>query len=76
MCRRFWWCRAGGDLPIRQWVPLIQKIQAAGKSVIVDLSPIELEDFIGAVRPEGIFLTMSTETEAEERAILKRIAQW
>lgn len=66
----------GDDLPIMQWVPLIKKIQAAGKSVIVDLSPIELEDFIGAVRPEGIFLTMATETEAEERAILKRIAQW
>jgi len=66
----------GDDLPIMQWVPLIKRIQAAGKSVVVDLSPAELEDFIGAVKPEGIFLTMASENEAEERAILKRIAQW
>lgn len=66
----------GDDLPIMQWVPLIKRVQAAGKSVVVDLSPAELEDFIGAVKPEGIFLTMASVSEAEERAILKRIAQW
>lgn len=26
------------DMPIMQWTPLIQKIQAAGKSVVVDYS--------------------------------------
>ena len=71
-----WVQGVGDDLPIMQWVPLIKRIQAAGKSVVVDLSPAELEEFIGAVRPEGIFLTMASENEAEERAILKRIAQW
>ncbi len=66
----------GDDLPIMQWVPLIKRIQAAGKSVVVDLSPAELEEFIGAVRPEGIFLTMASADEAEEQAILKRITHW
>ncbi len=71
-----WVQGVGDDLPIMQWVPLIKRIQAAGKSVVVDLSPAELEEFIGAVRPEGIFLTMASEDEAEEQAILKRIARW
>jgi hypothetical protein len=71
-----WVQGVGDDLPIMQWVPLIKRIQAAGKSVVVDLSPAELEDFIGVVKPEGIFLTMASEDEAEERAILKRIARW
>jgi hypothetical protein len=66
----------GDDLPIMQWVPLIKRIQAAGKSVVVDLSPVELEEFIGAVKPEGIFLTMASADEAEEQTILKRIARW
>lgn len=66
----------GDDVPIMQWVPLIQRIQAADKSVVVDLTPAELEDFIGAVEPEGIFLTMASADEAEEQAILKRIARW
>jgi len=71
-----WVQGVGDDLPIMQWVPLIKRVQAAGKSIVVDLNPSELEDFIGAVKPEGIFLTLSSENEAEERAILKRIAQW
>jgi hypothetical protein len=66
----------GADTPIMQWVPLIKRIQAAGKSVVVDLTHAELEDFIAAVRPEGILLTMASEDEEEERAILKRVSQW
>jgi hypothetical protein len=71
-----WVQGVGDDLPIMQWVPLIKRIQAAGKSVVVDLSPAELEEFIGAVKPEGIFLTMASADETEEQAILKRIARW
>lgn len=71
-----WVQGVGDDLPIMQWVPLIKRIQAAGKSVVVDLSPAELEEFIGAVKPEGIFLTMASTDEVEEQAILKRIARW
>ena len=66
----------GDDTPIMQWAPLIKRIQAAGKSVMVDLTHEELEDFIGAVRPEGILLTMASQDEEEERTILKRVAQW
>ena len=66
----------GDDTPIMQWVPFIQRIQAAGKSVMVDLTHAELEDFIAAVRPEGILLTMASQDEEEERAILKRLAKW
>lgn len=40
----------GLDKPIMQWVPLIKKIQAAGKSVIVDLDKTELESFIEVVK--------------------------
>lgn len=71
-----WVQGVGDDLPIMQWTALIQRVQAAGKSVVVDLSPAELEDFIDAVEPEGILLTIACETEEEERSILKRIAKW
>ncbi len=39
------------DQPIMQWVPLIERVQAAGKSIIVDLKLSELEAFMSAVRP-------------------------
>lgn len=66
----------GEELAIMQWVPLIKRIQAAGKSVVVDLTHDELEDFIDAVEPKGILLTMASENEEEEHAILKRVAAW
>ena len=66
----------GDDLPIMQWVPLIKRIQAAGKSVMVDLTHDELEDFIAAVEPKGILLTMASENEDEELVILKRVSEW
>jgi hypothetical protein len=71
-----WVQGVGDDMPIMQWVPLIKRIQAVGKSVMVDLAHSELEDFMAAVRPEGILLTMASQDEEEEFAILKRIARW
>jgi hypothetical protein len=70
-----WVQGVGDDLPIMQWVPLIKEIQAR-KPVIVDLNKRELDDFMAAVRPEGIFLWVAADDEEEERALLKRVEQW
>lgn len=66
----------GADLPILQWVGLIRRIQAAGKSVVVDLRRAELEDFIAAVRPEGILLCLESIDEEDEQAVLARLERW
>lgn len=71
-----WVQEMGVHRAIMQWVPLIQRIQAAGKGVIVDLQVDELEDFISAVDPQGIFLWVGTEDEDEQLAIIKRLEQW
>jgi len=65
----------GTDLPIMQWVPLIRKIRAAGKAVVVDLQPSELESFISAMPPEGIFLCIAAREEIQP-AIIRRVEQW
>jgi hypothetical protein len=70
-----WVQGVGDDLPIMQWLPLIKQIQAK-KPVIVDLNKTELEPFIQAMKPEGLFLWIATDNEAEELAIIKRLAQW
>lgn len=66
----------GDDRPIMQWVPLIRKIQAAGKSVVVDLDKSELEEFISVMKPEGLFLCIDSKDSEEEKEILKRIEKW
>jgi hypothetical protein len=71
-----WVQGVGDDQPIMQWVPLIKKIQKAGKGVVVDISQTELESFIAEVPPKGIYLCMQAENAEEEEAILKRIERW
>ncbi len=59
-----------------QWTPLIRSLQDRGVPVIVDLSKHELDDFMDAVKPEGIFLWIAADTEEEELELLKRISRW
>ena len=48
----------GPDWPILQWVPLLKRILAAGKSVMVDVPLEELDAFMEALPPKGIFLCL------------------
>lgn len=65
----------GIDTPIMQWVPLIRKIQAAGKSLVLDIQLNELEDFIASVEPEGIMLCIAAEEDLQPE-IIKRVEKW
>lgn len=71
-----WVQGVGNDKPILQWVPLIRRIQEAGKSVVVDLEQHELEPFLDAVRPEGIYLCLPSAGEEDEEAVVKRLERW
>ncbi len=65
----------GDDTPIMQWVPFIKKIQAAGKSVVVDLQVNEIEDFIAAMDPKGLMLCIAAD-EKIQPDIMKRVEKW
>ena len=65
----------GDDAPIMQWLPLIHKIQAAGKSVIVDLQLDELDEFISKTDPTGIMLWIPAEPKDQDE-VLKRVQKW
>jgi hypothetical protein len=71
-----WVQGVGEDQPILQWIPLIKKIQAAGKGVVVDVTLAELEKFMAEVPAKGIYLCISTNGAEEERAVLKRLEKW
>jgi hypothetical protein len=70
-----WVQGVGDDLPILQWLPVIKKIQAAGKGVLVDLQLSELEPFIAAMKPDGLYLCISAD-ENIQPDILKRVEKW
>jgi len=70
-----WVQGVGNDMPIMQWVPFIKKIQAAGKSVVIDLQVSELESFINEMDPRGLFLCIAADEEIQP-AIMKRVEKW
>jgi hypothetical protein len=70
-----WVQGVGDDLPILQWLPVLKRIQAAGKGVVVDLQLSELEPFIAAMKPDGIYLCIAAE-ERIQPDILKRVEKW
>jgi hypothetical protein len=65
----------GLDMPILQWVPLLKRLQAAGKSIVVDLQLGELEDFIAAMEPEGLLLCLAADEDIQPE-IIKRVEKW
>ncbi|MBN1563387.1 MAG: hypothetical protein JXA10_06090 [Anaerolineae bacterium] len=70
-----WVQGVGDDYPIMQWVPLIKEIQARAP-IIIDLDKADLDDFMAAVEPEGIFLWLAVDDPDEQRAILQRVERW
>lgn len=65
----------GKNWPILQWIPLLKRILAAGKSILVDVPLEELEGFIEAMPREGVFLCLGVE-EGQEAAVIKRVSRW
>lgn len=65
----------GADWPIMQWVPLLRRILAAGKSVMVDVPIEELDEFMDCMPCEGVFLCLGVAPDAE-KSVLKRIERW
>lgn len=70
-----WVQGVGDDLPILQWLPVIRKIQAAGKGVLVDLQLSELEPFIAGVAPDGLYLCIAADEEDQPR-VIERLERW
>ena len=71
-----WVQGVGDDKPIMQWVDFIKKIQEAGKSIVVDLEPEELEPFMDAMDPRGIYLCIPEKEPEQQRRIMDRLLKW
>ena len=71
-----WVQGVGDDYPIMQWTAFIKEMQAKGLPIIVDLSVEDLNDFMDAMEPKGLFLWLATDNEQEELDILKQIEKW
>ncbi|MFP4058717.1 MAG: hypothetical protein ACLF0G_17760 [Candidatus Brocadiia bacterium] len=65
------WTPTAGGPPITGWVELLQRFQAAGKSVFVSCTAEELQEvFHPALDPALVFYRVGAESQAEAEALL------
>ncbi len=68
------WVYGAGQPSARHWIPVLQKIQQAGKRINIGLKPEDIDDVCEALDPEGLSCYFDFPLTAEEAAsVLKRI---
>ncbi len=73
----FQWVQGvGTDRPIMQWIDFIKKIQSRKKGVVVDLQTDELDSFMSAIKPEGIYLCINETNSLIQKEIIKKLEMW
>ncbi|NQT91371.1 MAG: hypothetical protein HQ559_01320 [Lentisphaerae bacterium] len=69
------WLPGAGREEIMQWVPVIERIQAKGKAVLVYVTPDEVAPLLREVRPEGLCINTHCPTEDEGRGLLDSLSK-
>ncbi|MGQ9629873.1 MAG: hypothetical protein ACUVXI_06085 [bacterium] len=67
------WVPGAGAPPMREWIPLLKKIQGAGKLLYIDCEKEEVEYLLTELRPEGLLLNTHCDSAPEADALLKRV---
>lgn len=70
------WVPGAGAPPATHWIPVLRRIQRAGKGVQLDVAPGEVEFLLQHLSARGLFLRTSCATEAEARELLEKAKQW
>jgi len=68
------WVPGAGALPMTRWIPLLQRIQAAHKSIHVSATPEEVPTLLDALNPAGLMIHTSARSENEARDLLALVA--
>jgi hypothetical protein len=70
------WVPGAGKPPALHWLPLLKRIQAAGKGIWVQALAEEVETLLAELKPEGLLLRVSCETPAEADALMAQVERW
>lgn len=70
------WVPGAGMPPISQWIPLLKRIQAAGKGLWLGVASWEVEVLMRELSSVGLFLHTSVESQAQADKMLRDVAAW
>ncbi|MDD5677354.1 MAG: hypothetical protein PHW60_05090 [Kiritimatiellae bacterium] len=68
------WVPGAGAAPMSTWLPLLKRIQDAGKRLVISCKAEELEALVAALQPRGLCISTSTRTPEEAEALVGRVA--
>lgn len=66
------WVYGAGQPTASHWIPVLKKIQAAGKLIHVNIVPEDLDILLAELSPEGVMYSVRVGSEEEATDILKR----
>lgn len=69
------WVPGAGREAVLQWVPLIRRIQSAGKAVQVLARPREVEPLLREVSARGLLITTDCASEEEGRELVRLVGR-
>ncbi len=71
------WVPGDGHRSMIQWIPLLKRIQAAGKSLQLNATfPHEIQTLMEELRPEGLLFVCSCTSELEAKALVEQVGKW
>jgi hypothetical protein len=74
--RAIQWVPGAGAPPPLEWLPLLRRIQQAGKGLHLSLAASEVETALRELSPRGLFLATHCASVEEAEALLKCVARW
>ena len=70
------WQPGAAHYPMTNWIPLLRRIQQAGKCVHISAQADEVETLLAELPAAGLLIHTHCATEAEGHALLKKTADW
>ena len=70
------WVPGAGRAPISEWIPLLKRIQAAGKGLHLSVEAREVEILMRELSSRGLMLATGVRSEEEAHEMVRDVARW
>lgn len=70
------WVPGAGAPPVSEWIPLLKRIQEAGKLLVLYCENWEVERLLAELRPEGVLLSTICSSVEEAEELLRKVERW
>jgi len=70
------WTPVAGQPFTSKFIPVLQRIQAAGKNLILFPQPFEVEELLSNLSSKGLILNLGMSNREEAEQLVRNVAKW